>query len=304
MQYHNHSCISCGEQFQETDDIVVCPECGTPYHRACWQKEGKCINQTLHDARMSWQETQKPVQEIPDHEVWVCAACGHENETTSPTCSGCGKPQNIPGEQGIPFRGRTIYPNAPMLGLNPNEEVGGVSIGEMSAYVGKNHIYYLPIFLAMQESGRKTSFNILGLVCPSLFFANRKQWLPALGCVLLQILFRLPILLVTLTDMEQYAYLAETLHLDGSFFQTLYDICLFGDLAFTLLVGMFANFIYLRSAKHHIAKVRKKLGERPLWERYAALKAQGGTSPVGVLSICAVWFLAALAGSTFVLLFL
>ena len=51
--YTGKKCFSCGEVFKDGDDIVVCPECGTPYHRECYLKEGKCINDALHErARM------------------------------------------------------------------------------------------------------------------------------------------------------------------------------------------------------------------------------------------------------------
>ena len=33
--YINEKCISCGKEFTKDDDVVVCPECGTPYHRGC-----------------------------------------------------------------------------------------------------------------------------------------------------------------------------------------------------------------------------------------------------------------------------
>ena len=37
-------CFVCGQVFTDNDDVVVCPDCGTPYHRACWQKNGACVN--------------------------------------------------------------------------------------------------------------------------------------------------------------------------------------------------------------------------------------------------------------------
>lgn len=50
MKIHiGEKCIVCGKTFTETDDVVVCPECGTPYHRACWQEHNACINQKLHE---------------------------------------------------------------------------------------------------------------------------------------------------------------------------------------------------------------------------------------------------------------
>ena len=49
-------CFGCHQKLQEDDDIVVCPECGTPYHRACWQKTGHCLNAPLHASGKSWDE--------------------------------------------------------------------------------------------------------------------------------------------------------------------------------------------------------------------------------------------------------
>lgn len=46
--YENNSCPVCGKQFQPGDDIVTCPECGTPHHRACYRELGHCAHQALH----------------------------------------------------------------------------------------------------------------------------------------------------------------------------------------------------------------------------------------------------------------
>lgn len=36
MDYRGQHCPICGKEFCDGDDIVVCPECGTPYHRECY----------------------------------------------------------------------------------------------------------------------------------------------------------------------------------------------------------------------------------------------------------------------------
>ena len=41
MDWKGHKCVSCHKLFKEGDDIVVCPECGAPYHRACYAAEGR-----------------------------------------------------------------------------------------------------------------------------------------------------------------------------------------------------------------------------------------------------------------------
>ena len=37
--YEGCQCPVCGKSFQESDDIVVCPQCGAPHHRECWKQE-------------------------------------------------------------------------------------------------------------------------------------------------------------------------------------------------------------------------------------------------------------------------
>ncbi len=41
-------CQVCKEPFKPGDDIVICPHCGAPYHRECYQKEGHCVYTDKH----------------------------------------------------------------------------------------------------------------------------------------------------------------------------------------------------------------------------------------------------------------
>ena len=42
-QFTGCPCSVCGKALTDTDDIVVCPDCGAPYHRACYEKQGGCV---------------------------------------------------------------------------------------------------------------------------------------------------------------------------------------------------------------------------------------------------------------------
>ena len=47
--YENNKCPVCSKKFEEGDDIVVCPDCGTPHHRECYHTLGKCANKDKHE---------------------------------------------------------------------------------------------------------------------------------------------------------------------------------------------------------------------------------------------------------------
>ena len=47
--YENNKCPVCHKVFEEGDDVVSCPECGTPHHRECYKSIGKCANKDLHE---------------------------------------------------------------------------------------------------------------------------------------------------------------------------------------------------------------------------------------------------------------
>ena len=39
-KYYGCPCEGCGKPLTLQDDIVVCPDCGAPYHRVCYEKLG------------------------------------------------------------------------------------------------------------------------------------------------------------------------------------------------------------------------------------------------------------------------
>ena len=40
-KYYGCPCEGCGKPLTLQDDIVVCPDCGAPYHRVCYEKLGQ-----------------------------------------------------------------------------------------------------------------------------------------------------------------------------------------------------------------------------------------------------------------------
>ena len=54
MRYIGEQCPVCQKEFTAEDDIVVCPECGTPHHRDCYMLGNRCANEELHAAGEKW----------------------------------------------------------------------------------------------------------------------------------------------------------------------------------------------------------------------------------------------------------
>lgn len=92
MKYTGNVCPGCNEAFNDGDDVVVCPECGTPQHRECFEKENKCVCSHLHGEAYSWQGVTK--KEAPllkeKKETIPCPNCGYGNEVGTTVCKQCG----------------------------------------------------------------------------------------------------------------------------------------------------------------------------------------------------------------------
>lgn len=130
--YENESCPVCGRKFNSEDDIVTCPQCGTPHHRECYASLGHCANESRHGTDFSFTpsaqkkaadtenaanttntanaantaQEQQNAQENRDYyyqppgaqenEKTKCVSCGAEIDKDAPFCSKCGARQPSP----------------------------------------------------------------------------------------------------------------------------------------------------------------------------------------------------------------
>ena len=83
-KYYGCPCEGCGEPLTLQDDIVVCPDCGAPYHRTCYEKLGQCIHRPAHAAGYEWKF---PYEES---QLRTCPACGERTLRDAEKCRCCG----------------------------------------------------------------------------------------------------------------------------------------------------------------------------------------------------------------------
>lgn len=294
-KYINETCILCNEKFKEDDDIVVCPECGTPYHRACYLTEGKCINTELHESGEAWHKSAETVSEPKNTR---CYRCGTENAPNEKFCKNCGTPAQDE-DQGYQSRSFNEYiedygrfgtnPFLKVQRVSPETEVEGVKIGEYIKYVGSNFFYFIPKFLQFSK-GRKVSFNFSAFIFPELYFFYRKMFKEGIVAVIVSLLFSLPTMAMYL---DNYRILTLPF-LNQPWFETASEICFFLGYAFKILVALYANYLYYRKARADITKIKSEVLE--VSARNEKIELSGGTSfkyvIAAYLGIMALMFIA------------
>lgn len=99
MRYTGNLCDGCKEPLSDGEDIVVCPECGTPQHRQCYDKNNQCVNFHLHSEGFTWQglvsektsaSTSTLVNEEEKTQEIVCPNCQTTNPAGTEICRHCG----------------------------------------------------------------------------------------------------------------------------------------------------------------------------------------------------------------------
>ena len=290
MDYTNKLCSKCGKPFRPEDDVVVCPECGSPYHRACWEEAGGCINTALHQSGGSWQAQ----QDAQNQQRKECPRCHYQNLPDAAFCSGCGmplQPTGTPesGEPQVEMAGVRIDPDQPLLGLNPEEDLGGATVAEMGDFVGSNQLYYLSLFTAMKRTGKKISFNAMALLFPHIFFVNRKMWLWTLLSLMVQFVLGIPSALLLMGQMEGFSLIANLFHTNTMLFQLLVSGCSLLDLAFSVFMCLYANYLYRQHAIRKITRLRAR--NYPLPQYREAIKRAGGTCLPLAIAFVLIWIM-------------
>lgn len=290
-------CIVCSEKFNEKDDVVICPECGTPYHRECYKKENKCVNTFLHEKGGNW----KPAYDVGAETV--CRFCGASNPPDSVFCTQCGMPladlqkiaadgrqmyngadinadpnaYNANAGAGLPFSPFLINFSDPLCGFNPDEDMDGVKMSELGEFVGTNTHYYLPVFKRFKKSGRKLSCNFSAMLFPELYFSYRKMPLIALCAFIMRFASNLPQFIYVFARTEEYGFMsrfASMFNVNGSAFR---GVLFIGSVIFYAMMftaGFFGNRLYYGVALKKIKRAKAVCaeGERP------PLAQKGGTS--------------------------
>ncbi len=314
-KYIGQPCTSCRNVFKEGDEIVVCPECGSPYHKDCFKAEGRCVNTLLHESGESWQ----PAPEISQPESAsageplerVCGNCGAKNGPDAYYCSSCGAPLSEVERPNPNIGNPYVRPEQPggqfgygQAGIPPFLNVGSITadseidentVGEYTDYVGPKFYYYIPKFMRFSKSRSKLSFNFAAFFFPYFWFPYRKM--PVLGIVSLVISFALsfPNLAEYVSELGGVSFG----WLSSGSFAAIYNVCAVLSYVFSILCGLFANWIYYKKARRDILKIKSEVAE--VTARKTAIISAGGVSMIYFAATVGIMFVLSAILTTFLL---
>ena len=213
-KYYGCPCEGCGAPLTLRDDIVVCPDCGAPYHRTCYEKLGRCVHSAAHTAGYEWKF---PYQ---DSELRTCPACGERTLRAETHCRCCGaqlppeataEPNDraaAESERDGAFDYDRLYQQFEQAGpaadplrqswkaaFGPEDQMDGIPCNDWLDYIGPAGPAYLADYCRMQLQKSKISMSFSALLFGPFYFFYRKAWKPAFLFLAAEMLLAAPTVL-------------------------------------------------------------------------------------------------------------
>lgn len=295
MDYIGNKCPVCDKYFHIGDDIVVCPECGTPHHRECYAQNGECKNADKHSEGYDYQQDLKDNNSVDDTaELELCKKCGTANPKGAFFCSKCGSAlqdtnnntgnnpyQNAGANNphgGQPFPGNQV-PHVimfdPLAGVNPGTDIGdGVTVGEVAKFVKTSTPYFVTVFNQIRTFC-KSRFNFCAMFFGGGYLLYRKMYkigsvITAIQAAMLILYYYLnyyinstPVYDKLLKAMYEYDTNATALYMSELTTQQSGLLMLYFAIAVVMLImgiviGACANRMYFNHCKKQIVKIKSE----------------------------------------------
>lgn len=308
-RYSGQKCAVCSQRFEDSDEVVVCPVCGTPHHRQCWIDYGGCHNANLHGTDFQWKAT-ATASDQPDFDEKcdlgeICPVCGKNNPKNTLFCPGCGTPlgagqaQQGPGGQqtrppfGFPF----TQP------FDDQQTIQGVPAKEIAAVVKVSAFSYIPKFLRMERKKVPISFNWAAFLFYPFWFIYRKMY--AVGGILLALMLAFGIAMAPAVNAgynEVYDFYEAAMQADSAQISAMESQLLKSANVQAILISSAVNLLLMICAgfaanpayRHHVVRKAKKA--RVIEDPYERTKFLQRWSGINIWAAVVSYLLYRLAG--------
>ncbi|MBR2279350.1 MAG: hypothetical protein IJ903_00265 [Ruminococcus sp.] len=313
MDFEGIKCPVCNTEFKDGDDIVVCPECGTPHHRECYEKENRCFYDSRHGEGFSFEKepvSDNSAQQSDNPDIIICARCKSENPKGMFYCGKCGFP--LSAQQNAQADSQQEIPNFasfmdPMAGVNPQEDMGeGVTAGEISKFVQNNTPYFIRVFNNIKKFSRGR-FSFVGFLFSGGYLLYRKMYkIGAIITAVMLLLWTAELFIHYCTPAGQqmielmnnyYENAANSTEAVNELFKGISELsitnlillctmyfCSIAQLILRIIVGIFANRWYFKHCKTAISKIKTE-NDNP----ESQLQAKGGVNTAIAISMFIVY---------------
>ena len=287
-EYNGCLCQLCSEKFAEGDDIVVCPDCGTPMHRSCWNESRCCPNENWHSSGFEWKK-------------------GTAEKTVAAETDGA----DLDGEDTDGETPEVMTMNELIEKIIAQREAqqgepvmcDGISQKELMYFFGKSNFFtpnYISYCVRPPMTGRKLSTHLFAafFIAPSFFY--RRMNLFAIPLTLLSAVLSMP-------QLVQYigAYIPELREaaarlLSTNPFPTISSVFTLIMIGLTIAALLFSDYFYVRWSYRRIKEIREKFDGNMSEEYFLALEDAGnprfggfivGMLANSVLSSVIIWMI-------------
>lgn len=203
LQYDKNTvCEICKKTLLKKEDsensgenTVVCPICGAPYHRNCYEEKSGCIYEDKHGTKFDYyhkkninKENEISKNNSKEKDGIVCKNCLYVNSKDKDICENCGEKLNkyssrffkvinldLGNSSKEDLRKKVIS----QVNLIPEEdlekEIDGISLGDLAKFTLVNSEYYVGVFKKIKKKN-KSKFNFCAFWFPAAWFLYRKQY--------------------------------------------------------------------------------------------------------------------------------
>ncbi len=295
MKYDGVTCPVCLKPFDKDSDVVVCPECGTPHHRECYEQIGACINQKKH-GEFVWENRNKPAEPVKEKEIIktatitaVSADFNKENKSKN----------GVIGEMGVDSQ--PVFRE-----IKGTEKIGDYTVDDYAKVVQKNVPKFMPRFMMFDKTKRKVSWNWAAFFFGPFYLAYRKMYGYAFLALLL--IFLIPFVCFNeVTDYYQESFSKYSEVLTSEAFENTAEMdaameefeenlpaqpfaitaASYVEMFVDVLCALFANHLYM----NHCTKLLNKAKDKEDRDKY--LKRHGGRSLLGIIVLLISFYAAA-----------
>ncbi len=269
-RFENKLCPICRTRFNEKADIVVCPICGTPHHRACYSIKNKCALEELHEKGWNWNgrlPDEEPEKTAPQSDAAAAANIEPQSED----------PHHAEYPSGTPYEQEQRMfeelgeenPFKEIFGTLRDREIGedGVSMHELVAYSATSAYHYGKSFNIFRNKtdGKKhrASFNFCSGIFAPIFQFYRRMNVFGILVLLIQLVPQL----ISAGASEQF------IKANGVALNLAFNLIQIG---LTVVLCVFGDYIYYRHCVKRITKFRKCYeGDTKSDDYYMALYENG-----------------------------